>query len=55
MMRNPQRSTQQPKPISEALIKAKADEIWRQRKAKGKDGDSEGDWLAAIASLKSWH
>jgi hypothetical protein len=55
MMRNRQRSTQQPKPISEALIKAKAYEIWRQRKAKGKDGDSEGDWLAAIASLKSWH
>lgn len=55
MMRNRQRSAQQPKPISEALIKAKADEIWRQRKAKGKDGDSEGDWLAAIASLNSWH
>jgi uncharacterized protein YjbI with pentapeptide repeats len=55
MMRNRQRSTQQPKPISEALIKAKAYEIWRQRKAKGKDGDSEGDWLAAIASLNSWH
>lgn len=48
-------STRKSKPISEALIKAKAYEIWRQRTAKGREGNSEKDWLVAEASLKSWH
>lgn len=48
-------STRKSKPISEALIKAKANEIWRKRMAKSKEGNSEGDWLKAEASLKSWH
>jgi uncharacterized protein YjbI with pentapeptide repeats len=40
------------KPIPEALIQARAYEIWKNRQREGKDDSTESDWQAAIDYLE---
>ena len=39
--------------VSEADIRAKAEEIYNARVAKGENGTAEGDWIAAEKALKN--
>jgi hypothetical protein len=41
------------KAVTEADIRAKAEEIYQARIAAGQEGTSDGDWLAAEKALKA--
>jgi uncharacterized protein YjbI with pentapeptide repeats len=52
VQRNPGKGKKH-KPIPEALIQARAYEIWKTRQREGKDGSPEKDWEQARAYLES--